>query len=158
MATIQPIVPCLWFDHQAEEAAQYYVSVFPDSEIHEVVRYPAESRREEGMVLTVAFTANGSRFLALNGGPQFTFCEAVSFQVFCPDQATIDHYWETLGAGGEYSMCGWLKDRYGLSWQIVPEDTGALLGGDGTPESQARVNAALMKMTKIDIDELIRAR
>src|SRR4051812_26358312 len=120
----KPITPCLWFDSEAEEAARFYVSVFKNSSIDEISRYGKEGqeihRRPEGSVMVVAFTINGQPFTALNGGPLFKFNESVSFQVYCDSQKEIDLYWSKLTAGGQESMCGWLKDKYGLSWQIVP--------------------------------------
>jgi predicted 3-demethylubiquinone-9 3-methyltransferase (glyoxalase superfamily) len=114
------LTPCLWFDTQGEEAATFYTSVFPNSRIVDVTRYGEANPRQAGTVMTVTFELDGERFLALNGGPQFAFSEAVSFQVDCATQAEIDAYWSALSEGGEEGPCGWLKDRYGLSWQIVP--------------------------------------
>jgi predicted 3-demethylubiquinone-9 3-methyltransferase (glyoxalase superfamily) len=145
------IVPCLWFDDQAEEAATFYTSVFPDSKITEVVRY------RDGSVLTVFFSLDGQEYLALNGRSPSTFSEAVSLQVHCSSQDEIDDYWATLtGSGGEPGPCGWLKDRYGLSWQIVPT---ALLELNADPDRDRadRAMQAMMKMGKIDIAELYRA-
>ena len=124
------ISPCLWFDGQAEEAAQLYTSVFPNSTIDQVTRYGPDMPppMKEGDVLTVDFTLDGRRYTGLNGGPQFPFTEAVSFSVTCADQQEVDHYWTALSEGGEESMCGWLKDRFGLSWQIVPTGLYDLIG------------------------------
>jgi predicted 3-demethylubiquinone-9 3-methyltransferase (glyoxalase superfamily) len=150
------ITPWLWFDTEAEEAAQYYTSVFPNSKITEVTHYGSAGPREEGMVLTVAFELEGQQLFALNGGPDFKFTEAVSFQVACEDQEEVDRYWRTLSEGGEAGPCGWLKDKYGLSWQIVPTRLVELLG-DPDREKAQRVMAAMLKMGKIEIDELERA-
>src|SRR5580765_1594457 len=121
------ITPCLWFDTDGEDAAKLYTSVFPNSRIVEVARYGSAGPRPEGTVMTVSFELDGKPFLALNGGPEFSFSEAVSFQVDCADQAEVDHYWERLSEGGEEGPCGWLKDRFGLSWQIVPRVLPVLL-------------------------------
>jgi predicted 3-demethylubiquinone-9 3-methyltransferase (glyoxalase superfamily) len=153
---MKKITPWLWFDTEAEEAAQYYTSVFPNSRITEVTHYGSAGPREEGMVLTVAFELNGQQLVALNGGPDFKFTEAVSFEVACEDQEEVDRYWRTLSEGGEEGPCGWLKDKYGLSWQIVPTRLVELLG-DPDREKAQRVMAAMLKMGKIEIDELERA-
>jgi predicted 3-demethylubiquinone-9 3-methyltransferase (glyoxalase superfamily) len=150
------LTPRLWFDTQGEEAATLYTSVFPNSRIVEIARYGAAGPRPEGMVMTVSFELDGEPFLALNGGPEFTFSEAVSFQVDCGDQAEVDHYWERLSDGGEKGPCGWLKDRFGLSWQIVPRRLTELLGDADAAKAQ-RVMAAMMQMGKIEIDGLERA-
>lgn len=150
------ITPFLWFDHQAEEAVNYYVSVFPEAEIKSVSRYPEGGPGPAGGVMTVAFRLLGQDFIALNGGPHFVFNEAVSFVINCETQAEIDHYWERLSAGGQPGRCGWLKDRYGLSWQIVPTVLGRLLG-DSDPETNGRVMAALLDMDKLDIRALQQA-
>jgi predicted 3-demethylubiquinone-9 3-methyltransferase (glyoxalase superfamily) len=152
------ITPFLWFDHQAEEAAAFYVSVFPDSRITGISRYAPGGRGEEGKVMTVAFELGGKPFIALNGGPYFQFTEAVSFSVSCKDQQEIDAYWDKLTAdGGAPGQCGWLKDRFGLSWQIVPEAMPELVGGPD-PEAAGRATQAMLKMTKLDIEALRRAR
>jgi predicted 3-demethylubiquinone-9 3-methyltransferase (glyoxalase superfamily) len=154
----QKIQPFLWFDTQAEEAARFYVSVFKeDSKVLEVVRYPPGGPGPEGSVMTVTFELRGQRFIALNGGPHFTFSEAVSFVVHCADQPEVDHFWEALTAdGGQESMCGWVKDRYGLSWQVVP--TRALeLWTDPDPARKARAFKAMMTMKKLDLAALERA-
>jgi predicted 3-demethylubiquinone-9 3-methyltransferase (glyoxalase superfamily) len=143
------ITAFLWFDNQAEEAAEFYVSVFPNSKINKVVRRTEAVPANESAVLTVAFELDGKPFTALNGGPVFRFSEAVSFVVHCKDQAEIDHYWNALCAQGE-GQCGWAKDRYGLSWQIVPECLPELLSGSGAKD----VMAALMPMKKLDIATL----
>jgi predicted 3-demethylubiquinone-9 3-methyltransferase (glyoxalase superfamily) len=149
------ITPFLWFDNQAEEAAALYTSVFPDSKITEVQRYGAGGPAPEGTVMVVQFQLDGQDFTALNGGPEhFTFNESVSFVVDCKDQAEVDHYWDGLTAdGGEPGPCGWLKDKYGLSWQVVPTALTELLS-DPDPGRSSRAMEAMMKMTKIDIAEL----
>ncbi|MFE6280853.1 VOC family protein [Streptomyces sp. NPDC057877] len=148
---------CLWFDGQAEEAAEFYVSVFKDSSIGEVVRYAEGAMGPAGGVMTVEFTANGHRFVALNGGPQFKFNEAISFQIFCDDQEEIDHYWSRLvEGGGEPGPCGWLKDRFGVSWQVIPERLPALIG-DSDPVKAARATQAMLAMGKLDIAALEKA-
>jgi len=153
---MKKIVPCLWFDTEGEAAAQLYTSVFPNSKILDVARYGEAGPRPAGTVMTVSFELNGQEFLALNGGPQFTFSEAVSFQVLCKDQDEVDHFWGKLGEGGEYGPCGWLKDRFGLSWQIVPTRLGELLG-DPDAERAQRAMAAMLEMGKLEIAELERA-
>ncbi|GAA4792103.1 VOC family protein [Streptomyces ziwulingensis] len=148
---------CLWFDGEAEEAAHFYVSVFENSGLGDVTRYPEGSMGRAGSVLTVEFTANGQRFVALNGGPQFTFDEAVSFQVLCEDQREVDHYWAALQAGGgQDGPCGWLKDRYGLSWQVVPVRLNEMFA-DPDPVRVAGANEAMMSMRKLDIAALEKA-
>ena len=150
------ITPFLWFDTQAEEAAQLYTSAFPNSRIVEVSRYGDAGPGPAGSVMTVEFDLDGQRFVALNGGPEFTFTEAVSFQIDCKSQEEVDHYWEALSEGGEKGPCGWLKDRFGLSWQVVPDSLPRLLTDPDREKSQ-RVMAAMMKMGKLDIAELERA-
>ncbi|HSB39945.1 MAG TPA: VOC family protein [Gaiellaceae bacterium] len=150
------ITPWLWFDTEGEEAARFYTSVFPNSRILHVSRYGSAGPRPEGTVMTVSFELDGQRLAALNGGPDFTFTEAVSFQVACADQDEVDHYWNALSEGGEEGPCGWLKDRFGLSWQIVPNALPELLG-DPDPEKAQRVMAAMLEMKKIEIAELERA-
>ena len=142
--------PCLWFDTEGEEAARFYTSVFPNSRIVEVARYGEAGPREEGTVMVVSFELDGQAFTALNGGPEFKFSEAVSFQVECADQAEVDRYWETLSEGGEQGPCGWLKDRYGLSWQIVPTRLNELLR-DPDRERAQRVMKAMLGMGKLEI-------
>jgi predicted 3-demethylubiquinone-9 3-methyltransferase (glyoxalase superfamily) len=150
--------PCLWFDTQSLEAAEFYVSVFPNSSITTVTHYPQGSGDRAGQVLTVAFELDGSPFLALDGGPDFSFSEAVSFEVPCADQSEIDYYWDALsGDGGETGPCGWLKDRFGLSWQVVPADWDRLYDED-EPDKAAKVFAAMMQMSKLDIAALRAAR
>jgi predicted 3-demethylubiquinone-9 3-methyltransferase (glyoxalase superfamily) len=147
------ITPCLWFDTEGEEAANFYTSVFPNSRIVEIAHYGEEAPRLAGTVLTVAFELNGQSFVALNGGPDFKFTEAVSFQVDCKHQEEVDTYWGKLTEGGEEGPCGWLKDKYGLSWQIVPTRLLELLR-DPDKEKSQRVTQAMLKMKKIQIDEL----
>jgi predicted 3-demethylubiquinone-9 3-methyltransferase (glyoxalase superfamily) len=154
---MQKITPCLWFDTKAEEAAEFYVSVFPNSRIVEVSRWGDGGPRPADLALSVVFELDGQRYTALNGGPEFTFDEAVSFQIGCADQAEVDAYWEKLLAGGgEESRCGWLKDRYGLSWQVIPDQLPELLSNPD-PETAKRVMQKMMTMGKLDIAELERA-
>ena len=146
------VIPCLWFAGQAEEAARFYVSVFPNSRVLSVNPAPVGTPGvEAGSVLTVEFELDGARFTGLNGGPQFTFDEAVSFQIDTADQAETDHYWDALVAdGGEESVCGWLKDRFGLSWQVVPHQLTTLMT-DADPARAGRALQAMLQMRKIDI-------
>ena len=159
---IQKITPFLWFDDQAEEAVNFYTAIFENSETLSVTRYDeagaAASGRPEGTAMTVAFVLAGQEFTALNGGPHFKFTEAISFAVHCDSQAEIDHYWEKLSAGGDENaqQCGWLKDKYGLSWQIVPTVLSRLLN-DSDPEKSQRVMQAVLQMKKIDIETLKQA-
>jgi predicted 3-demethylubiquinone-9 3-methyltransferase (glyoxalase superfamily) len=156
------IAPCLWFDDQAEEAAKFYVSVFKNSRITAMARYSDAGReihkRPAGSVMTVDFELDGQRFTALNGGPIFKFNEAVSLQVFCTSQEEIDDYWDKLGEGGDprAQQCGWLKDRYGLSWQVVPDGMDEMLRDAESPGSR-RAMEAMLKMKKIDMEALKRA-
>ena len=150
------ITPCLWFDTEGEDAARFYTSVFPSSRIVDVTRYGSAGPRPEGTVMTVSFELDGQSFVALNGGPNFEFSEAISFQVDCATQEEVDTYWSKLSEGGEEGPCGWLKDRFGLSWQIVPAVLSELLA-DPDPEKSQRVMQAMLKMKKIEIDELERA-
>lgn len=158
MSTVQRIAPCLWFSDEAEEAARYYTGIFPNSRITRVTHYGKAGyevhHRPEGSVMVVEFVLDGQAFSALNGGPLFKFNEAVSLQVFCDSQAEIDRYWEKLTEGGDpkAQVCGWLKDKYGLSWQVVPRHMPDL----ETPEGQ-RAMEAFLKMKKIDLAELERA-
>jgi predicted 3-demethylubiquinone-9 3-methyltransferase (glyoxalase superfamily) len=149
------ITPCLWFDGRAEEAARFYVSIFKNSKIGPISRYGKEGfdvhGQKEGTVLTVSFQINGQPFTALNGIPAFKFTEAVSFQVFCDTQEEIDHYWEKLADGGHEGQCGWLKDRFGLSWQIVPSILPKLMSD---PARAGRVTTAFLQMKKFDIEKL----
>ena len=149
----QKIVPNLWFDTQAEEAATFYTSVFDDSRIVAVTHYTDAGPRPAGMVMTVEFELNGQRFVGINGGPEFTFDEAVSFQVDCETQEEIDCYWVRLSEGGEEGPCGWLKDRYGLSWQVVPTGMEELFN-DPDRARATRAMEALLKMKKLDIAAL----
>ncbi len=152
---MQRITPCLWFDGQAEQAARYYVSLLPDSRIDRVVRSPADTPSgPAGMVLAVDFTLAGNKFSGLNGGPQYQFTEAVSFQIACQDQAEVDRLWSALSDGGSPGRCGWLKDRWGLSWQIVPTRLYQLLAD---PDRSRRAMEAMLKMSKLNIAELERA-
>ena len=155
--TGQPFTTCLWFDTQAEEAATYYTSIFKDSRLGSIARYGESGPRPAGMVITAEFELNGQQFMALNGGPQYTFTEAISFQIPCADQDEVDYYWERLTAdGGQPGPCGWLKDRFGLSWQVVPAMLRSLLG-DPDPDKAARATKAMLSMGKLDIAELRRA-
>ncbi len=147
------ITPCLWFDTDGEEAANFYTSVFPNSRIVEITHYGSAGPRPEGTVLTVEFELDGQRFTALNGGPEFTFNEAISFQVSCDTQDEVDRYWSRLSEGGEEGPCGWLKDRFGLSWQVTPTRLVELLT-DPDQERSERAMRAMLQMTKIDIAAL----
>ena len=146
------IAPCLWFDGEAEEAAKFYVSLLPDSRIDKIMRSPSDyPGGSKGQVLTVDFTLAGQQYMGLNGGPEFKFTEAISFTINCEDQAEVDRYWDALIAdGGAPVQCGWLKDRYGLSWQITPTILPRLMA-DPDPEKARRVMEAMMKMVKIDV-------
>jgi predicted 3-demethylubiquinone-9 3-methyltransferase (glyoxalase superfamily) len=148
--------PCLWFDTQAEDAAEFYTSIFPNSKIIEVTRYGPQAPRPEGMVMTVKFVLDGQEYVGLNGGPEFTFSEAISFQISCESQDEVDSYWNGLTDGGEEGPCGWLKDRFGLSWQVVPVQLDVLLADPDPARSQAAMQA-MLKMSKLDIAELQRA-
>jgi predicted 3-demethylubiquinone-9 3-methyltransferase (glyoxalase superfamily) len=150
---VGPITPSLWFDTEALEAAEYYVSVFPDSSILNISYYNEAGPRTSGMVLTVEFSLNGQRFLAINGGPEFHFDEAVSFMIECADQTEVDYYWDTLVDGGQPSQCGWLKDRFGLSWQVVPAGMAEVMANPD-PERARRAMEAMLTMTKIDVAAL----
>jgi predicted 3-demethylubiquinone-9 3-methyltransferase (glyoxalase superfamily) len=153
---MREIAPCLWFDTESEEAANLYTSVFPNSKIVNVTHYGPAGPREEGMVLTVEFELNGQKLIALNGGPEFSFTEAISLHVSCESQKEVDYYWNALSEGGEEGVCGWLKDRYGVSWQIDPIRLQELLA-DLDPARAERAMRAMLKMKKIDIAELERA-
>jgi predicted 3-demethylubiquinone-9 3-methyltransferase (glyoxalase superfamily) len=153
---MRTITPCLWFDTEGEAAASFYTSVFPNSRIVDVSRYGSAGPRAEGTVMTVTFELDGQRFVALNGGPDFTFNEAISFQVDCAGQDEVDAYWSKLSEGGEQGPCGWLKDRFGVSWQIVPSVLPELLA-DPDREKAQRVMAAMLSMGKIEIDALEQA-
>jgi predicted 3-demethylubiquinone-9 3-methyltransferase (glyoxalase superfamily) len=153
-----PIAVCLWFNGQAEEAARFYASIFPDSGVDEVSRSSADTPSgPKGMVLTVGFHLNGQRFVGLNGGPEFTFSEAISFVIDCESQAEVDRYWGALTAdGGSPGPCGWLKDRFGVSWQVVPTRLYELVGGPD-PAAAERAMKAMLEMSKIEVAELERA-
>lgn len=162
MSQLRRISPCLWFDDQAELAARFYISIFPNSSI-EAISYYGEAGKEihgrvPGSVMAIEFLLDGERFTALNGGPLFRFSEAISFQVFCQNQDEIDYYWDKLSAGGDPNsqQCGWLKDQFGLSWQIVPEQLKEMMSGQDSTRSQ-RVMAALMTMKKLNLAELQKA-
>jgi len=148
--------PCLWFDTQGEEAAEFYCSVFPNSKVTDIARYGKAGPGPEGQVMVVAFELDGQPYVALNGGPQFTFDEAVSFQIDCGSQDEADHYWYALSKGGEEGPCGWLKDRFGLSWQVTPRRMIELLA-DPDPDRSARAMQAMLQMKRIDIAEVERA-
>lgn len=152
------ITPCLWFDGNAEEAAEFYASVFPDCEVGSVTRAPADNpSTRAGDVLMVSFTIAGRPFTALNGGPQFPFTEAVSFEIDCADQEEVDRYWDALvEGGGEHGPCGWLKDRFGVSWQVVPRQMGDCLAGPDA-EGNRRAMEAMLGMGKLDVEGLRRA-
>ena len=157
---MQKIIPFLWFDNQAEEAAKFYTSIFKNSKIGKIARYGDEGEkttgRPKGSVMTVEFQLEGQEFVALNGGPLFKFTEAISFVVNCKTQAEVDKFWKKLSAGGKEVQCGWLKDKYGLSWQIVPTVLGELVSDNDAAKSQ-RVMQAMLKMVKLDIKKLKQA-
>ena len=157
---MKKITPCLWFDNKAEEAAKFYVSIIKNSKMGSIARYGEEgakaSGRPAGTVMTVAFQLNGQEFLALNGGPQFTFSPAISFVMNCDTQAEIDTLWDKLSEGGEKEVCGWLKDKYGVSWQIVPTVLGKMMK-DKNAKKTERVMKAIIQMTKLDIKGLKKA-
>jgi predicted 3-demethylubiquinone-9 3-methyltransferase (glyoxalase superfamily) len=152
----QRIVTSLWFDTEAEEAAEFYTSVFGNSRIVSKSHYPENSPGEAGTVMTVEFELDGQRLVGINGGPQFKFSEAISLQIVCEDQEEVDYYWSKLTDGGEEGPCGWLKDRYGLSWQVVPKGIQAVFS-DSDPEGSKRAFQAMRTMRKLDIEELRRA-
>jgi predicted 3-demethylubiquinone-9 3-methyltransferase (glyoxalase superfamily) len=160
MADLRKITPCLWFDGQAKDAAKHYVSIFDNAKIGKISRYGEEGHeihgREPGSVMVVEFELEGQKFVGLNGGPQFTFSEAISFQIDCKDQGEVDYFWERLSEGGEEGPCGWLKDKFGLSWQVVPRALPRMLS-EGDAEQSARVTKAFMQMKKFDIAALQRA-
>jgi predicted 3-demethylubiquinone-9 3-methyltransferase (glyoxalase superfamily) len=162
MSKAQPIAPCLWFDTQAEEAARYYTGIFKNSRMGKISRYTDAGRdthrKPAGSVMTVAFELNGQPFTALNGGPQFKFNEAISLQIVCQDQEEVDYYWNKLTPGGDPSaqVCGWLKDKFGVSWQVVPAAMADMMA-DADQEKASRVMEALLQMKKLDIAELQRA-
>jgi predicted 3-demethylubiquinone-9 3-methyltransferase (glyoxalase superfamily) len=150
------ITTCLWFDTEGEEAAEFYCSVIPNSKVLGVERYGEAGPGPAGTAMTVSFELDGRPFVALNGGPEFTFNEAVSLQISCQDQEEVDYFWNTLVDGGEESMCGWLKDRYGFSWQVVPSALPELLG-DPDPDRAQRAMKAMLSMRKIDVEALRQA-
>ncbi|SRR5713226_9692166 len=158
--TMQKITPFLWFDNRAEEAVNFYVSIFSNSRIGGIARYEEEAAkaagRPKGSVMTVQFELNGQEFLALSGGPLFKFTEAISFVVNCETQEEVDHFWQNLSAGGQQVECGWLKDQFGVSWQVVPTVLGEMLQ-DKAPDKSQRVMAAMLKMKKINIEALRKA-
>jgi predicted 3-demethylubiquinone-9 3-methyltransferase (glyoxalase superfamily) len=162
MRLTQPITACLWFDKEGEEAARFYTSIFPNSHVGKISRYTEAGRdthrQEPGSAMTVAFTLNGQPFTALNGGPVFRFTEAISFQVMCETQEEVDYYWNKLSAGGDPSaqQCGWLKDRFGVSWQVVPNALIEMMTSSEVAKA-ARATAAMMQMKKLDIDALRKA-
>ena len=153
---MQKITPCLWFDDQAEEAVRFYTSIFKNSKVGKVTYCGEGAPRPKGSVLTVRFELDGQEFLALNGGPQFKFSEAISFIVNCTTQKVVDRLWERLSAGGQKVQCGWLKDKYGISWQIVPTILGKMLSGPDPLRSQ-RVLQAVLRMKKLDVKRLKKA-
>ena len=151
---MQPkIIPNLWFDTEAEEAAEFYTSLFKNSRIVNRTHYTDAGPRPAGMVMTVEWELDGQRFVGINGGPQFSFDEAVSFQITCEDQDEVDYYWEKLGDGGKEGPCGWIADKYGLSWQVVPDGMDELFA-DPDPERARRAMEAMLKMSKLDIAAL----
>lgn len=147
------ITPCLWFDTEAEEAARFYTTVFPHSSVTQISHDGEAGPRPAGTVMMVGFELDGKPFSALNGGPQFTFDEAISFVIECEDQTEVDHYWDALSEGGEEVQCGWLKDRFGISWQIVPTAVSETVGGPD-PEGAARATRAMLGMKKFDVAAL----
>jgi predicted 3-demethylubiquinone-9 3-methyltransferase (glyoxalase superfamily) len=154
---MQKITPFLWFDAQAEEAAKFYTSIFKNSRIEGRNEYSESGPGEKGSCMTVSFWLDGIKFIALNGGPQFSFTPAISFVVSCETQAEVDEYWEKLSEGGETNRCGWLKDKFGVSWQIVPSVLGDLLSDDDDEKSES-VMKALLQMEKLDIEGLLQAQ
>jgi predicted 3-demethylubiquinone-9 3-methyltransferase (glyoxalase superfamily) len=150
---VRAIHPSLWFDGNAEEAAEYYTAIFPNSNILNIARYSEAGPLPAGTVMTVEFELGGLRFLAINGGPQFHFSEAISFVITCKDQAEIDYYWERLTDGGEEGPCGWCKDKFGLSWQVVPAGMSEIFGSDD-PDRARRASEAMFKMKKLDVATL----
>lgn len=160
MAVLKRIVPCLWFDSEAEAAAEHYVSIFPNAKILKVARYTEVGKefhgKEAGTAMTVSFELDGQPFTALNGGSQFKFSEAISLQIMCESQAEVDHYWDRLCEGGKPGPCGWLTDKFGLSWQVTPTALGRLLSGSD-PAGVQRASQAMFQMQKLDIAALQRA-
>lgn len=160
MPLIQPITPCLWFDNQAEEAAKFYTEIFPNSKIGAVTRFTEAGRelhgKEPGSAMTVSFELNGQPFTALNGGPMYKFTEAISFQIMCQSQEEVDHYWDRLSAGGTILQCGWLTDKFGVTWQVVPIALLEMMSGPDAKKSK-RMLDAMFQMQKLDIAALKRA-
>jgi predicted 3-demethylubiquinone-9 3-methyltransferase (glyoxalase superfamily) len=156
LMTSKAFTTCLWFDTEGEEAANYYTSIFKDSKLGRVGRYTEAGPGPAGSVMAVEFELNGQRFVALNGGPQFTFNEAISFQIFCEDQAEVDHYWRRLAEGGQEVACGWLQDKYGLSWQVIPTVLIDMIS-DPDPQRANQATQATLAMTKFDIAALQKA-
>jgi predicted 3-demethylubiquinone-9 3-methyltransferase (glyoxalase superfamily) len=152
----QKIIPNLWFDTEAEEAADFYTSLFKNSRVVGKTHYPEDAPREAGMVMTVDWELDGQRFVGINGGPEFKFDEAVSFQITCEDQDEVDYYWDALTAGGEEGPCGWVKDKFGLSWQVVPKGMDELFADPDKTRAQ-RAMQAMLQMRKLDIETLQRA-
>jgi predicted 3-demethylubiquinone-9 3-methyltransferase (glyoxalase superfamily) len=150
---MEGITPCLWFDTEGEDAANFYVTLFPNSRVVSVNRYGEAGPRAAGSVMTVDFELDGQPYVALNGGPEFKFNEAVSFQISCAGQDEVDHYWDKLGEGGEHGPCGWLKDKFGLSWQVIPQQFLELVGDPDPAKSQA-VMSAMLGMRKLVVSEL----
>jgi predicted 3-demethylubiquinone-9 3-methyltransferase (glyoxalase superfamily) len=159
--TAQKIMPCLWFDTEAEAAAKHYVSIFKNSKVGKISRYGKEGKeihgKDAGSIMTVEFALEGQKFVALNGGPHFKFNEAISFQIFCETQAEVDHFWSKLAQGGQEGPCGWLKDKFGLSWQVVPSVLPEMLQ-DENAEKAGRVMKAMLQMRKLDIAALQQAQ
>ncbi|WP_035844816.1 VOC family protein [Kitasatospora azatica] len=151
-----PLTTCLWFDGRAEEAANHYLAIFPNSKLGRIGRYTEAGPGPAGSVMVVEFELNGQRFVGLNGGPQFTFSEAISFQIPCADQAEVDHYWDRLGEGGEEGPCGWLKDKFGVSWQVFPAELIDMVS-DPDPVKAARTTKAMFAMSRLDLAALRRA-
>jgi predicted 3-demethylubiquinone-9 3-methyltransferase (glyoxalase superfamily) len=154
--TSKPFITCLWFDNQGEEAAHYYLSIFKNSRLGGVHRYTSAGPGEEGSVMTVDFELNGQKFVALNGGPMYEFNAAISIMIECADQAEVDYYWERLTEGGQEIACGWLVDKYGVSWQVVPSMFLDMVN-NSDPETAARVTSAMLTMKKFDIAAIERA-
>ncbi|TMQ93629.1 VOC family protein [Actinomadura soli] len=153
----EKLTTCLWFDGQAEEAANHYVSIFKNSELGDVQRVGEGGRGEPGTVMTIEFELNGQKFVGLNGGPEFTFNESVSFQIHCEDQAEVDYYWNRLTEGGEESYCGWLKDKFGLSWQVIPTVLYELMSDPDPEKAKRAAQAMLSTHGKLDIAALKKA-
>jgi predicted 3-demethylubiquinone-9 3-methyltransferase (glyoxalase superfamily) len=146
-------VPCLWFDGQAEQAAEHYIAIFPNSKVLDVTHFGPDTPGPEGQVMTVNFSLDGQEYVGLNGGPQFSFTEAISFQIHCADQDEVDHYWDRLSDGGEEGPCGWVKDKFGVSWQVVPTVLFALVA-DPDPGRAQRATQAMLKMKKLVVADL----